>query len=281
MNPIPVTRSAVRFVPDPHRVITKVFLPGEHIFPDGHSRAKLVIERILAMPEAEVASTLAATQHQFEARHRDLTAVLERNFGIVAHHIDNPGGLSQERQHLIGAYFTHEYSIEAAALSNPSLVPAPDQSGLNPGEQRFFMSLRAIGEGHISSIEFRSGVIDSHSNIIVDESSRYAITGDRRTALYDNEVFCTKLAELNALNDIASSVLAALPSRFTLEELEAAIENLHSGRSISVLTATTIHWLAASNYETTFAEESQISERVIFPAGPSESHGMELSLIHI
>jgi len=278
VNPIPVTRTAVRFIPDPHRVVTKVFLPGEHIFPDGHSRAKVVIERILAMPETEVASTLAATKDRFAYRHRDLPAVLERNFGIVAHHIDNPGRLSQERRHLIGAYFTHEYSIEAAALCNPSLVPAPDQSGLNPGEQRFVMSLRAIGEGHISSIEFRSGVIDSHAGIIVDEPSRYATTGDRRDAIYDNEVFRSKLAELGALNEVAGNVLDPLPSRFTLEELEAAIEDLHrqgDGRPISVLTATTIHWLAASNYETIFAEGSQISERVIFPAGPSESHGME------
>jgi predicted GH43/DUF377 family glycosyl hydrolase len=278
VNPIPVTRTAVRFVPDPHRVVTKLFLPGEHIFPDGHSRAKLVIERILAMPETEVASTLAATQDRFASRHRDLTAVLERNFGVVAHHIDNPGGLSQERRHLIGAYFTHEYSIEAAALCNPSLVPAPDQSGLNPGEQRFVMSLRAIGEGHISSIEFRSGVVDSNANIIVDEPSRYAATGDRRAAIYDNEVFRTKLAELGALNEIARNLLDTLPPHFTLEELEAAIGNLHrqgTGRPISVLTSTTIHWLAVSNYESTFSEASQISERVIFPAGPSESHGME------
>ena len=278
MNPIHVTRSAVRFTPDPHRVITKTFLPGEHIFPDGQSRAGLVIKRILAMPEAEVASTLAATQDRFANRHRGLTGILERNFDIVAHHIDNPGGLSRERRYLIGAYFTHEYSIEAAALGNPSIVPAPDQSGLNPGEQRFVMSLRAIGEGHVSSIEFRSGVIDSQTNITIDEPNRHTTTGDRRAAIYDNHVFCTKLAELGALNDIANSVLNPLPPHFTLEELEASIQDLDRqgiDRSISAQTTRTIHWLADSNYESTFAEDSQISERVIFPAGPTESHGME------
>jgi predicted GH43/DUF377 family glycosyl hydrolase len=278
MNPIRVTRSTVRFAPDPHRVITKTFLPGAHIFPDGQSRAELVIKRILALPEAEVASALAATQAQFANRHRDLTAVVEGNFDIVAHHIDNPSGLSRERRHLIGAFFTHEYSIEASALGNPSLVPAPDQSGLNTGEQRFVMSLRAIGEGHVSSIEFRSGVIDSQAHITVDEPGRHTTTGARRAAIYDNHVFRTKLAELGALNEIASRVLDSLPSHFTLGQLEAAIQDLDQqgiDRSISAQTTRTIHWLAASNYENTFAEESQISERVIFPAGPTESHGME------
>ncbi len=278
MNPIQVTRTAVRFAPDRHRVITKPFLPGEHIFPDGQSRAELVIKRILAMPEAEVGSTLGATQEQFAHRHKGLTATLQQNFGIVAHHIDNPGGLSEERRCLIGAYFTHEYSIEAAGLVNPSLVPAPDQSGLDPGEQRFVMSLRAIGEGHVSSIEFRSGVIDSQANITVDELSGYTTTGDRRAPVYDNEVFCAKLAELGALNEIARRVLDPLPPHFTLGELEAAIQDLDRqviDRSISVQTTRTIHWLAASNYEATFATDSQLSERVIFPAGPTESHGME------
>ena len=99
----------------------------------------------------------------FAGRHRDLDAVLDRNHQIVAERLDHlelfATPLSIDRRRLIGAYFTHEYSIEAAALGNPSLVAAPDQSGLETGEVRFVMSLRAIGEGHISSIEFRSGII--------------------------------------------------------------------------------------------------------------------------
>ncbi|NOY55540.1 MAG: glycosidase [Actinobacteria bacterium] len=275
---MPVTRTAVRFTPDPSRVISKPFIPGERIFPDGQSRAALVIERILAMPEAEVVSTLRVTRDQFEHRHRDLTATLEQNFEIVAHHIDDPDQLSQDRRHLIGAYFTHEYSIEAAGLDNPSLVSAPDQSGLEPGEQRFVMSLRAVGEGHISSIEFRSGVIDSQANITVDEPTRYTATGHRSAPIYDSQIFRTKLEEMGTFNEIASRVLDPLPPQFTLEELEASIRNLSRQgirQSISALTTQTIHWLAASNYETTFPKESQISERVLFPTGPTESHGME------
>ncbi len=278
MNPIPVTRTTVRFTPDTRRVITKTFLPGERIFPDGHSRAALVIERILAMPESEVVSTLRETVDRFAHRHRDLNAILERNFDVVANHIEDCGKLSSDRRHLIGAYFTHEYSIEAAALGNPSIVVAPDQDGLNPGEQRFVMSLRAIGEGHLSSIEFRSGVIDSQGDITVDPPSRYATTADHSPAVYENEVFRTKLDELDEFNEVARRILDALPPSFTLEELEAAIADYDRqapDRSISVLTMRTIHWLASSNYESAFPRESIISERVIFPAGPAESHGME------
>ena len=136
MNPIPITRHKVRFLPDPHRVIAKPYLPGEQVFPDGRSRVRLVINRILAMPESEVVSTLAATQQQSVARHIGLNSIFERNFELVADHVDDPDDLSPERRLLIGAYFTHEYSIEAAALGNPSIVPAPDQSGLNPGDKR-------------------------------------------------------------------------------------------------------------------------------------------------
>ena len=87
-------------------------------------------------------------------------------------------GLSRERRLLIGAYFTHEYSIEAAALGNPSMVPAPDQSGVEPGAVRFIMSLRGIGEGHVSSIEFRSGVVAADASITVDTPSGFVAPGE-------------------------------------------------------------------------------------------------------
>jgi predicted GH43/DUF377 family glycosyl hydrolase len=278
MNPLPVTRTAVRFAPDPHRVVTKPFLPGKQVFPDGQSRVELIIKRILAMPEEEVASTLAGTQDRFADRHKDLTSILEGNFAVVAGHVDNANDLSLERRLLIGAYFTHEYSIEAASLSNPSIVPAPDQSGLDPGEQRFVMSLRAIGEGHISSIEFRSGVIDARGKIMMDKPSRYVMTARRRSPIYDKHVLSSKLEELGVFNDITRMCLDPLPSHFTFEQLEAAIEEVDRqgvDRAIAIQTIKVIHWLASSNYASTFPTDSEISERVIFPAGPTESRGME------
>jgi len=258
-------------------VIAKPFLPGEQSFPDGRSRAQGVIKRVMAMSETEVMSALAAAVEEFGDRHLDLREVFERHFGFVASRIETPDGLSLERGLLIGAYFTQEYSIEAVSLSNPSVVPAPDQFGLKTGEQRFIMSLRAIGEGHISSIEFRSGIIDSDGSITFDHPGRYPATGIRRAPTYENQAFTSRLSDVEALNEIARLVLDQLPARFTLEQLKAAIAELDDqgiDRWSSVETTRRIHWLASSNYALTFSGESQISDRVIVPAGPTESHGM-------
>jgi hypothetical protein len=145
MDALRMTRvDSVRLVPDPRRVITKPFLPGEEIYPDGSSRLQVVLERVMALSEREVADALALSRQTFAGRHRDLDAVLDRNHAIVLARLDHlelvGAPLSLDRRRLIGAYFTHEYSIEAAALGNPSIVAAPDQSGLGAGEIRFVMS---------------------------------------------------------------------------------------------------------------------------------------------
>jgi predicted GH43/DUF377 family glycosyl hydrolase len=277
MKPIPITHAKVGFGPDPRRVIAKPFLPGEQVFPDGHSRTRRVVDRVLAMPDETVSETLEATIEQFGDRHRGLDEILKRNFDLVSSHVDDPGSLDAERRDLIGAYFTHEYSVEGASLGNPSIVPAPDQSGLEPGEQRFVVSLRAIGEGHLSSIEFRSGVIDSESNMTIDEPTPFVATGDRRSTGYEKHLFRSKLKELGVMNEIAAKVLDPLPQKFTLDEVNAALADLATtvDRSIAIETARTIHWLASSNYTLSFDARYPISERVIFPGGPTESRGME------
>jgi predicted GH43/DUF377 family glycosyl hydrolase len=277
MSTINITHAKAGFTPDARRVIVKPYLPGEHVFPDGHSRTRRVIDRVLAMSDDTVTATLRATRDQFGDRHWDLDGLMERHFDVIAHHLDANDQLSPERRLLIGSYFSHEYSIEAASLGNPSMVPAPDQSGLADGQQRFVMSLRAIGEGHLSSIEFRSGVIDAESNVTVDEPSRYVGTGVRRGADYEKHLFRSKLTEMGMMNEIAAMVLDPLPDRFSLEQINDELGHLAEAvdRSIAFETARTIHWLASSNYKLTFDPEFPISERVIFPAGPTESRGME------
>ncbi len=229
-----------------------------------------------------VAETLDAARKDFVGRHRDLDAVLERNAGIVAARLDQvelvDAELSLDRLHLIGAYFTHEYSIEAAALGNPSIVAAPDQTGVEPGAVRFIMSLRAIGEGHRSSIEFRTGVVGADASVALDPASDYAVTGDRTPHTYDKRFFTTKLGDMAMLNDVEARVLTRLEDEFTMAELEAAIVALEDDdieRSISGETTRVLHWLASSNYRTSFPASIDISERVLFPSGPTESHGME------
>ena len=273
-----VSKTDVRFLPDPRRVIVKPFVPGGEVSSDGRSHVKRIVERILRLPEVVVVSTLSSARSRYAARHPDLGAVFEANFARVAHHVERSDELSTERRLLIGAYFTHEYALEAAALSNPSIVAAPDQAGLATGEQRFVMSLRAIGEGHISSIEFRSGVIDAQGHVVVDEPSPFVMTGQRRAPRYDKRAFRRKLNELGTLSQTVAQVLDALSERFELHELEAVLRevNLEGGSKPGNAQAIrTIHWLASSNYESSFAPDSKLSERVLFPAAPTESRGME------
>ena len=253
---------------DPGRVIAKPYLPGEEISSETGTRAGLLMARILALPEDDVVRVLDDTLRRFNRRHREFEALLERHFALVAHRV-TPASLSRERRLLIGAYFTNEYSIEGAALCNPSIVEAPDQGTAGTGKRRFIMSLRAVGEGHISSIELRTGVIDSASRLTFDPLSPYLVTGDRAPpATYDKRSFRAKLVELDAGNDVSSAVLAVLPERFTLGELEhslGAIEREGTPHAISYETAKIIRVLAASSYVVTFPSNTALSERVIFP----------------
>ena len=280
MPQLAVTRTSHRLLPDPRRVIAKPHLPGEEAYtPDGKSRVKVVLERVLAIPDAEVAAIVADVLHNFAQRHHDFTQVLHHHFQMVAHHLEQGAKLTEDRRLLIGAYFTHEYSIEAAALFNPSIVLAPDQTGLTAGSHRFIMSVRAVGEGHISSIGFRSGVIDDRCTLTFDEVSRYAITGRRRKPLYDKHLFGLKLAELGADNAIAAVVLEPMPGQFSFDELEHSLALFEAKHTVPEVVAheTTklIHLLAMSNYLAVYPRESPLSERVLFPAGPKESQGME------
>ncbi len=278
MLPVSVITSSVRLMPDPTRIITKPFVPGGDLRVDGRTRAERIVGRILEMTEDEVETTLGSVRTRFAGRHRDLEGVLDANFAGVAGHVARAGELSAQRRLLIGAYFTNEYSIEAAALSNPSIVRAPDQSGLPVGTERFVLSLRAIGEGHVSSIEFRSGTIDARGQVQIETPTRFVATARRESPVYEKATFRTKLTELRAYNEIAAWVLDALPDHFTLDQIEAMIAKADAqlGTRPDAAHATrTIHWLAASNYGSAFDPESALSERVLFPAGPTESHGME------
>jgi predicted GH43/DUF377 family glycosyl hydrolase len=279
MLPVSVASSDVRLVPDPARIITKPFVPGGDLRVNGRTRVERIVRQLLEMPESDVDATLESVRARFADRHRDLDALLGRAFAEVERHVGDARAISVGRRLLIGAYFTHEYSVEAAALSNPSMVRAPDQSGVAPGAERFVLSLRAIGEGHVSSIEFRSGIVDARGHVEIERPTRFAVTGTRHSpTIYDKKVFRAKLIELRAHHEIAAWVLDALPEHFTMQELESVIAHADANlgtRPDAAHTTRTIHWLAASNYESAFDAGSALSERVLFPAGPTESHGME------
>jgi predicted GH43/DUF377 family glycosyl hydrolase len=280
MTRVAVRRTEHRMVADVRRVIAKLYLPGEEIAGGWPSRSALMMERVLAIPESQVSGLIEGILADFSSRHPDFEALLERHFHQVAHHLGpNAGPVSRQRRLLIGAYFTHEYSVEAAALFNPSIVLAPDQSGLAPGMKRFVMSLRAVGEGHISSIEFRSGVVDAAGSLTFDPLGSYLVGGQRTApATYDKHLFGLKLGELGATSDLTWTVLDRLPDAFTLAELEESLARLEADgppHAISFETTKIIRLLATSNYVTSFPAGSALSERVLFPAGPHESRGME------
>jgi predicted GH43/DUF377 family glycosyl hydrolase len=280
MTRVAVRRTEHRLEPNARRVIAKLYLPGEEIAGGWPSRSALLMERVLAIPESRVRTLIEEIVADFSSRHGNFEALLERNFHQVAHHLGpNAGPVSQLRRLLIGAYFTHEYSVEAAALFNPSIVCAPDQAGLAPGLKRVVMSLRAVGEGHISSIEFRSGVIDAAGDLTFDPLGSHLVGGQRtEPATYDKHLFGLKLGELGASNDLTRTVLDRLPDAFTLAELEQSLTRLEADgppHAISFETTKIIRLLAASNYVTRFPADSALSERVLFPAGPHESRGME------
>ena len=279
MKPIPIKRTQHRLLPDARRVLAKPYVPGEELLAAGLSRAQLLMQRILAIPESRVAALCAEVMGHFEDRHDDFANLLELHYELVAHHVPATTRVSAERRALIGAYFTHEYAIEAAALFNPSIVAAPDQGGVPAGALRFTMSVRAVGEGHLSSIEFRTGILDAQGGMTVDDVSPRLVGGTRTPPPdFSKPRFRGKLLELGVDNALTTSVLADLDETFTQDELDRALNMLeHNGtpHAISFETLKMIRMLASSNYVTTFPADSAVSERVIFPAGPHETHGME------
>ena len=273
-----LARTRHRLRPDSSRTLCRLFVPGQETLIRGGSRAMAVIDRVLELSEQETEATLARTLARFSGRHRDLAETFEQNFELVAHRLGAGIRMGRSRRQLIGAYFTQEYALEAAALFNPSIVAHPDQEGCLPGEVRFVMSLRAVGEGHLSSIEFRTGTIGAESEICLDPPGRFLDTGRHRPVSYDRGLFADKLAELGHADENARFLWNCLPSPFTAAELDAALTELSRQRVTredSAVLADRARWIAASSYTVEFDEDRALSERVLWPAGPAESHGME------
>src|SRR5687767_11900731 len=163
-----VKRLPIELEPDSSRVITRFFGFSEE------NRMRGIVRRLLAIPEPTVTTLLADLEDEFRPIHSNIEEVFHENYTQVKRYILNQGVVSKLRQRFIGACFTMEYAIESAALFNPSMVPAIDQSNVPPGSIRFLMSLRATGEGHLSSIVFRRGLVDSDGSVTVDPPGRFS-----------------------------------------------------------------------------------------------------------
>jgi predicted GH43/DUF377 family glycosyl hydrolase len=273
--PIHVRRSSTILKPDQSRVLLRPFSPGDS------QRASRIVARIVSIPEDRVGPLLEEISAEFSQRHEQIRKLFLERFEQVREMLLIDEGLSEERRLLIGSYFLAEYSLESAALFNPSMVPHPDQSGLPTGARRFILSLRATGEGHISSITFRTGVIHPDHRIEVCAPTGF-LTEPRQipNPLYEKGLFTRKLIELGLTREFARRVMNKLGESFTLEELRASLQaeqfRLPDGMAQEDQSAAQGIWmLARSNYEVQFEPEQDLSERILFPATPSQRNGLE------
>jgi predicted GH43/DUF377 family glycosyl hydrolase len=240
-----------------------------------------IVSRIMSLPEERVGLLLEEICAEFSQRHQQICNLFLERFEQVREMLSTDGSLSAERRLLIGSYFLAEYSLESAALFNPSIVPHPDQTGLPTGALRFILSLRATGEGHISSITFRTGIIHPDQRIEVCTAAGF-LTEPRQipNPRYEKALFGRKLSELGLTGELSRRVMNKLGESFALEELRSSLQaeqfRLPDGMAQEDQTAAQGIWmLARSNYEVQFQPDQQLSERVLFPATPSQRNGIE------
>ncbi len=274
---IQIERTATTVKPDMSRVLLRPFVHGDP------ERSLSIISRVMAIPEEKVRSLLEETFREFSQRHWQIRSLFLERFEQVRQFLPPDQTLSEERRQLIGAYFLAEYSLESAALFNPSIVEHPDQSGLAEGDLRFILSLRATGEGHISSITFRTGVIHGDGRIEIDEPAHF-LTEPRmiQNVHYEKALFGRKAIELGMSAEVTQRILQQLGDSFTLDELcESVDRELEAARqSGGVLQsdedgAGGLVALARSNFVMQFQPEQQLSERILFPASPRQKNGIE------
>ena len=270
---IRVIRQAERLLRDDRRVIPR-YLDFAH-----GPRIRSIARRVLKIPPRRVPAVLHQVMRRFSARHRDLRAAFRDSFSRTAPHLKNLPALSEPQKLLLGACLTMEYSIEAAALFNPSIVPHPDQADLPAGAVRFLLTLRATGEGHVSSIVFRRGVLDRACRVTFDPAPRYAYAArpvpDR---LIHQADYLRRLRDHGLDCPAVRAVLEALPEPFTLPRLKQALAELRRGPALRIGSrpvAGPMWWMAEANYELRFPEDCLPAEIVIFPATANESRGME------
>jgi predicted GH43/DUF377 family glycosyl hydrolase len=272
MSKVNINPTSIELLPDDTRVLVRSFNPDP-------KRWVHIINRVLAMSEEEVVQELKNTREDFGTRHKGIRKVWARRFEQIADHVPGADTLSDERKRYFGAMFCHEYSLEAAALFNPSIVPHPDQSGLKAGETRFIMSLRATGEGHISSVAFRSGVIDKDGEVSLDPASEFVTTPERViNPVFRKAMFINKLRALKMDEACLQPVLDKLGPLITLDDLKEALRttmSCHVDPEDHDHVVNRLHWLAEANYDIEFSEDVPLSERIVFPVSTNESNGIE------
>jgi beta-1,2-mannobiose phosphorylase / 1,2-beta-oligomannan phosphorylase len=202
---VAVTRKKFIFSPDPTRVIARFLYMNDE-------RSADIIRNVLAMPEKEVNIAMSQLLRGYSRRHRNISLIFEKHFAKLAPIFNkievNEDDLSISQKALIGSYFTMEYSIESAAFFNPSIVENPDQTETRSDEKRVIFSFRATGEGHISSIVFRSGILDKNNNLAIEPVGNMLAEADViKRNVYDKKTFQKKLDEMQDQANVISPVI--------------------------------------------------------------------------
>jgi predicted GH43/DUF377 family glycosyl hydrolase len=273
----PVVRTGTALVPDPRRVIAKLFVPGEDAAVV-HNRARGLVDRIAALDVEETTGLLHETLDRFGDRHQDLEGIWRHHYDLIRHRVDRADELSGTARLLVGAYFTHEYAVEAAALCNPSIVEHPDQSRLEPGQLRAAVSVRQIGEGHVSSIGFATAVLGPGTHLAIVERTGPLTAGRRIPAQHRRDLLAAGLADTGWDDEVSATVLDSLPERFddaTFERTLAVLPPDLRSRANAQDTLEQLRRLNAAGYAAEFPADSELHQRVLWPATADESNGME------
>ncbi|HMP06632.1 MAG TPA: glycoside hydrolase family 130 protein [Lacipirellulaceae bacterium] len=269
-----IKRTGLILKPNNARVL---FRPFE--FSD-QQRIMKIMARVMELTDAEVDALVEVVLTEFHGRHYRLQQYFLDRFDALREHLITDRALTEQRRMLIGSYFTQEYALESAALFNPSIVWHPDQTGVDKASKRFILSLRATGEGHISSIAFRSGVVDGAGNITIDKPTGFVTAPSVTPSFqYEKTLFLRKLDELGVANGFVELTFGALDEQFSIEDLETRVRLVlrqHRARQHDwAPLAKAVLALAKANYEIECDPASDVSERIIFPYSPTETNGIE------
>jgi predicted GH43/DUF377 family glycosyl hydrolase len=263
-----IKRSEIQINADFNKVIALYLNLG---IPRLSKRISALIYRVLELDESEVTRLYASIEKEFGQRHPKFEFYLRAHYDQIKAAIPKNAVLTETRKMLMGAYFTKEYSIQAAALFNPSMVAHPDQSGLATGEKRFIISLRAVGEGHISSIEFRSGVVNVSGDITLEKDTGFASVAMRDDAKIFNK---KKLKNrTHVLFDFDQTILDKLGDTFTKNDYLNTSESVFS--TFDKKSRDILEGILDTNYDVMTHSDADLSERIIFPIAKQELNGME------
>ncbi len=268
---ISINRSTTVLKANPKRVILLFNDLGISSYVTSN-RSQALVNRAMSLTEETVESLYEELLDQFSHRHKNIEHTFLKHYKKVKFLIPPDTAISEKRSKLLGAYFSKEYSIQSAALFNPSIVPHPYQENLNEGEKRIIISLRSVGEGHISSIEFREGIVSAEGKISLEPETAFTSCSEKDLNFEYNR---NQLKERTSIiSNLNQNIFDKLPDTFTLKEYTDRFHR-NAFTEYDDLTQKFMDELVDTNYDIEFNADTAISERVVFPSAKGESMGME------